>query len=80
MLDPTVFKLEFRSRRVVYPIAWHDLTFSRSLGEFGATITFVGNIAGETRTLPLGIYGATHTPVREAPLSDHDPSIYLLGQ
>lgn len=36
------------------------MVFSRSLGEFGATITFVGNIAGETRTLPLAIYSATH--------------------
>lgn len=36
------------------------MVFSRSLGEFGATITFVGNIAGETRTLPLAIYAATH--------------------
>lgn len=35
------------------------MVFSRSLGEFGATITFVGNIAGETRTLPLAIYSAT---------------------
>ncbi|RYY74137.1 MAG: molybdate ABC transporter permease subunit [Gammaproteobacteria bacterium] len=36
------------------------MVFSRSLGEFGATITFVGNVAGETRTLPLAIYSATH--------------------
>lgn len=36
------------------------LSFSRSLGEFGATITFVGNIDGETRTLPLAIYSAIH--------------------
>lgn len=36
------------------------MVFSRALGEFGATITFVGNIAGETRTLPLAIYSATH--------------------
>ena len=36
--------------------------FSRSLGEFGATITFVGNIAGETRTLPLAIYTYTQVP------------------
>lgn len=36
------------------------MVFSRSLGEFGATITFVGNIAGETQTLPLAIYSATH--------------------
>ena len=35
------------------------LAFSRSLGEFGATITFVGNIEGETRTLPLAIYTYT---------------------
>jgi molybdate transport system permease protein len=38
------------------------LAFSRSLGEFGATITFVGNIAGETRTLPLAIYTYTQIP------------------
>lgn len=38
------------------------LGFSRSLGEFGATITFVGNIEGETRTLPLAIYTATQVP------------------
>jgi len=38
------------------------LAFSRSLGEFGATITFVGNVAGETRTLPLAIYTYTQIP------------------
>lgn len=38
------------------------LAFSRSLGEFGATITFVGNIEGETRTLPLAIYSFTQIP------------------
>ncbi len=38
------------------------LSFSRSLGEFGATISFVGNIAGETRTLPLAIYTTMHSP------------------
>jgi molybdate transport system permease protein len=38
------------------------LAFARSLGEFGATITFVGNIAGETRTVPLAIYAYTQTP------------------
>lgn len=32
------------------------LCFSRSLGEFGATITFVGNIPDETRTIPIAIY------------------------
>lgn len=38
------------------------LAFSRSMGEFGATITFVGNIENETRTLPLAIYTFTQTP------------------
>jgi molybdate transport system permease protein len=38
------------------------LGFARSLGEFGATITFVSNIPGETRTLPLAIYGALQVP------------------
>ena len=38
------------------------LSFARSLGEFGATITFVSNIPGETRTLPLAIYTLTQSP------------------
>lgn len=38
------------------------LGFARSLGEFGATITFVANIPGETRTLPLAIYSLIQTP------------------
>jgi len=38
------------------------LGFARSLGEFGATITFVSNIPGETRTLPLAIYSLVQTP------------------
>ncbi|MCY4590296.1 MAG: molybdate ABC transporter permease subunit [Alphaproteobacteria bacterium] len=38
------------------------LTFARSLGEFGATITFVSNIPGETRTLPLALYSVTQVP------------------
>jgi len=38
------------------------LSFARSLGEFGATITFVSSIPGETRTLPLAIYGYTQVP------------------
>ncbi len=42
------------------------LGFSRSLGEFGATITFVGNVEGETRTLPLAIYTATQIPNGDA--------------
>ncbi len=43
------------------------LAFSRSLGEFGATITFVGNIEGETRTLPLAIYTYTQVPGGDLP-------------
>jgi len=34
------------------------LGFARAFGEFGATVTFVGSIPGETRTLPVAIYGA----------------------
>ncbi|HZH45511.1 MAG TPA: molybdate ABC transporter permease subunit [Roseococcus sp.] len=40
--------------------------FAAGLGEFGAVITFAGNIPGETQTLPLAIYGATQTPGGEA--------------
>ena len=42
------------------------LGFARSLGEFGATITFAANIPGETRTLPLALYTLTQTPGGEA--------------
>jgi len=42
------------------------LAFARALGEFGATITFVSNIPGETRTLPLAIYTATQVPNGDA--------------
>ena len=42
------------------------LAFARSLGEFGATITFVSNIPGETRTLPLALYSLIQTPGGEA--------------
>ncbi len=38
------------------------LAFARSLGEFGATITFVGNVEGQTQTLPLAIYSAIQLP------------------
>jgi molybdate transport system permease protein len=43
------------------------LSFGRSLGEFGATITFVSNIPGETRTLPLAIYSYTQVPGGDPP-------------
>jgi molybdate transport system permease protein len=40
--------------------------FSAGLGEFGAVITFVSNIPGETRTLPLALYTALQTPNGDA--------------
>jgi len=43
-------------------IAGAILCFARAMGEFGATITFVSNIPGETRTLPLAIYTALQVP------------------
>jgi len=42
------------------------LAFARSLGEFGATMIFAGNIAGETRTLPLAVYTLLQVPGGEA--------------
>ena len=49
-------------RRVTFPLigpavaAGALLSWARALGEFGATITFAGNIAGRTQTLPLAVY------------------------
>ena len=42
------------------------LAFAKALGEFGATITFVSNIPGETRTLPTAIYTYTQVPGGDA--------------
>jgi molybdate transport system permease protein len=56
---------------ITLPLAWPGilggfvLAFARSLGEFGATITFAGNIEGETRTLPLAIYAKMQVPGQE---------------
>lgn len=47
-------------------IAGLVLGFARSVGEFGATITFVSNIPGETRTLPIAIYTALQIPGSDA--------------
>jgi len=53
------------------PLAWPGIVtgallgFARSLGEFGATITFVASIPGETETLPLAIYAYTQVPGAE---------------
>jgi len=57
---------------VTLPLAWPGLVtgtvlaFARALGEFGATITFVSNIPGETQTLPLAIYTYTQAPGHDA--------------
>ena len=51
-------------RRVTLPMvgpqlaAGAILTWARALGEFGATITFAGNLAGRTQTMPLAVYEA----------------------
>jgi molybdate transport system permease protein len=42
------------------------LSFARAFGEFGATITFVSNIPGETQTLPTAIYSFIQTPGGDA--------------
>lgn len=47
-------------------IAGSILAFARSMGEFGATITFVSNIPGETQTLPTLIYTFTQVPGGDA--------------
>lgn len=44
------------------------LAFARAFGEFGATISFVSSIPGETRTLPIAIYELMSTPGGEAGL------------
>ena len=50
--------------RLAAPGLWVGalLAFARSLGEFGATVTFVANIAGPTRTIPLAIYTYLNQP------------------
>ena len=57
---------------VTLPLAWPGvvagvvLGFAKALGEFGATITFVSNIPGETQTLASAIYGLMQVPGGEA--------------
>ncbi|QKS02078.1 molybdate ABC transporter permease subunit [Sphingomonas sp. CL5.1] len=59
-------------RTVTLPLCWPGvlagatLAFARALGEFGATITFVSNVPGETETLPLAIYAALQRPDGDA--------------
>ena len=58
--------------RVALPIALPGLisgaamSWARSLGEFGATLMFAGNLAGRTQTLPLAIYAVLETDLRAA--------------
>ena len=58
--------------RITLPLAAPGLAagailgFAKALGEFGATITFVAAIPGETLTLPSAIYGAVQSPGGEA--------------
>ena len=53
---------------ITLPLAWPGLVagsvlaFAKALGEFGATITFVSNIPGETQTIASAIYALTQTP------------------
>jgi molybdate transport system permease protein len=57
---------------VTLPLAWPGLVagavlaFAKALGEFGATITFVSNIPGQTQTLSAAIYGLLQVPGGEA--------------
>ena len=59
-------------RSITLPLAWPGivagmaLAFAKALGEFGATITFVSNIPGETQTLSSAIYGLMQVPGGEA--------------
>ncbi|MEX1036793.1 MAG: molybdate ABC transporter permease subunit [Sneathiella sp.] len=49
-------------------LAGITLGFAKALGEFGATITFVANIPGQTQTLPLAIFALLQTPNAETAL------------
>ncbi|KAF1722932.1 molybdate ABC transporter permease subunit [Pseudoxanthomonas wuyuanensis] len=57
---------------ITLPLAWPGLIagtvlgFAKALGEFGATITFVSNIPGETQTLSSAIYGLMQVPGGES--------------
>lgn len=57
---------------ITLPLAWPGLVagavlaFAKALGEFGATITFVSNIPGQTQTMSAAIYGLLQVPGAEA--------------
>jgi molybdate transport system permease protein len=65
---PPLWRLATVTLPLAFPgiLAGVVLSFARSFGEFGATITFVGSIEGETRTLPLQIYNLLQVPGGEA--------------
>lgn len=58
--------------RVMLPLSLHSLlagmamSWARALGEFGATITFAGNMPGRTQTMPLAVYVALQTDLKSA--------------
>lgn len=60
--------------RVTLPMIWPSLmaglvlTWARAFGEFGATVTFAGNLPGETQTIPLAVFVAMETD-RDAALA-----------
>lgn len=60
------------ARRITLPLALPGIVagvllgFARSLGEFGATMIFAGNIAGKTQTIPLAIYSVMQVPGGES--------------
>jgi molybdate transport system permease protein len=61
-----------RFRNVTLPLAFRSLvvggalTWSRALGEFGATIIFAGNLPGKTQTMPLAIYIGFNIDIHQA--------------
>jgi len=72
----------YRFRRVTLPsvapalAAGAALTWARALGEFGATITFAGNLQGTTQTLPLFVYVTLEGSDPDAAIAAlRDPSI-----
>ncbi len=62
----------FRFFRVMVPLAWPSIlaglamSWARALGEFGATITFAGNLPGLTQTMPLAVYEAMQVDLEAA--------------
>jgi molybdate transport system permease protein len=58
--------------RVTFPLAWRGvfaglvMCWARSLGEFGATLMFAGNLPGVTQTMPLAIYIALSSDLESA--------------